>query len=103
MSIERPTFSENWHRVAELRPRLRAAVRGYRQHHRGRMWHVLADPVSNQFFRLDQPAYRFVALLDGRRTVSEAWRITNEDMGDAAPTQGEAIQLLGQLYTANLL
>lgn len=103
MSVDRPTFSENWHRVAELRPRLRAAVRSYRQHYRGRMWHVLADPVSNQFFRLDEPAYRFVALLDGRRTVSEAWRIVNEDMGDSAPTQGEAIQLLGQLYTANLV
>ena len=103
MSVDRPTFSENWHRVAELRPRLRAAVRSFRQHYRGRMWHVLADPVSNQFFRLDDPAYRFVALLDGRRSVSEAWRIVNEDLGDSAPTQGEAIQLLGQLYTANLL
>src|ERR1051325_9571322 len=103
MSIERPTFSENWHRVAQLRPRLRAAVRNFRQHYRGRMWHVLADPASNQFFRLDEPAFRFVGLLDGRRTVSEAWRIVSEDMADAAPTQNEAIQLLGQLYTSNLL
>jgi putative peptide zinc metalloprotease protein len=67
------------------------------------MWHVIQDPSSNQFFRLNEAAYRFVALLDGRRTVAESWRICNEQLGDNAPTQGEAIQLLGQLYTSNLL
>ncbi|MFW6066684.1 MAG: PqqD family peptide modification chaperone, partial [Planctomycetota bacterium] len=85
------------------RPRLRSTVQAHRQHFRGRMWHVLQDPASNQFYQLNDPAYRFVALLDGRRTVAEAWRICNEQLGDEAPTQGEVIQLLGQLYVANLL
>jgi putative peptide zinc metalloprotease protein len=67
------------------------------------MWHVLQDPSSNQFSRLSDSAYRFVALLDGKRTVADAWKVCNEHLGDAAPTQGEAIQLLGQLYTSNLL
>jgi putative peptide zinc metalloprotease protein len=101
--VDRPTFSESWYRVADLRPRLRPTVQMHRQHFRGQTWHVVQDPASNQFFRLNEEAYRFVALLDGRRSVSEAWKITNEQAGDAAPTQGEAIQLLGQLYTSNLL
>jgi putative peptide zinc metalloprotease protein len=42
-------------------------------------------------------------MLDGRRTVAEAWRICNEQLGDEAPTQAEVIQLLGQLYCTNLL
>ncbi len=75
----------------------------FRQHYRGQAWHVVQDPSSNQFFRLSDPAYRFVALLDGQRTVSRAWEIVNEQIGDAAATQGEVIQLLGQLYTSNLL
>ncbi|MDY7010627.1 MAG: PqqD family peptide modification chaperone [Planctomycetota bacterium] len=103
MAIERPTFSESWYRVAGLRPRLRSTVQVFRQHFRGQMWHVLQDPTSNQFFRLNESAYNFVAMLDGRRTVAEVWRICNEQLGDEAPTQGEAIQLLGQLYTSNLL
>ena len=103
MPGDRPTFSEAWYRVAELRPRLRATVRVHRQHFRGRMWYVIQDPASNLFFRVNDAAYRFVGLLDGRRTVAEVWRICNEQIGDAAPTQGEAIQLLGQLYTSNLL
>ena len=52
---------------------------------------------------LAEPAYRFIGLLDGKRTVNESWKIANETTGDDAPTQGEVIQLLGQLYTGNLL
>jgi len=103
MPVERPTFSESWYRVADLSPRLRSTVQVHRQHFRGQMWHVLQDPGSNQFFRLNEPAYHFVAMLDGERTVAEVWRTCNEQLEDSAPTQGEAIQLLGQLYTSNLL
>ncbi|HUW55882.1 MAG TPA: PqqD family peptide modification chaperone [Planctomycetota bacterium] len=103
MPVDRPTFSESWYRVASLRPRLRSTVQVHRQHFRGRMWHVLQDPASNQFFRLNEPAYHFVAMLDGRRTVADVWGTCNEQLGDDAPTQGEVIQLLGQLYVSNLL
>ncbi|MHC4447393.1 MAG: efflux RND transporter periplasmic adaptor subunit [Planctomycetota bacterium] len=103
MAVERPTFHESWYRVADLRPRLRSAVQTYRQHYRGRTWHVVQDPSNNQHFRLDEAAYHFVALLDGKRKVSEVWQLCNEQLGDRAPTQGEVINLLGQLYTSNLL
>ena len=103
MPVDRPTFSESWYRVSNLRPRLRSTLQTHRQHYRGQMWHVIQDPSNNQFFRLNEAAYRFVGLLDGRRTIAEVWNICNEQLGDSAPTQGEAIQLLGQLYTSNLL
>ncbi|MDH3585337.1 MAG: PqqD family protein, partial [Phycisphaerae bacterium] len=103
MSVDRPTFSENWHRVDKLKPRLLSSIRNFRQQFRGRMWHVLADPANNQYFRLDAPAYYFIGLLDGRRTIAEAWDSSNTAFGDSAPTQGEVIRLLGQLYTSNLL
>jgi len=61
------------------------------------------DPSSNQFFRLNVPGYHFVGMLDGRRTVADVWGACNDQLGDSAPTQNEAIQLLGQLYTSNLL
>lgn len=103
MSIDRPTFSESWYRVADLRPRLRSLVQTFRQHYRDRLWYVFRDPSNNQFFRVDESAYRFVAMLDGQRSVAEVWEACNQQLGDAAPTQGEAIQLLGQLYTSNLI
>jgi putative peptide zinc metalloprotease protein len=103
MVVERPTFHEAWYRVAQLRPRLLSSVQVYRQHFRGRMWYVLENPATNKFSRISTDAYHFIALLDGNRTVAEVWRICNEQYGDSAPTQGEVIQLLGQLYSSNLL
>jgi putative peptide zinc metalloprotease protein len=100
---ERPTFSPFWHRVRAMRPRLRPHVQVTRQHYRGRRWHVVHDPTSNQFYRLNPIAYDFVGMLDGSRDVESAWKASLQKFGDAAPTQNELIQLIGQLYTQNLL
>ncbi|MBL9030588.1 MAG: biotin/lipoyl-binding protein [Phycisphaerae bacterium] len=100
---ERPTFSPLWHRVRALKPRLRPHVQITRQHYRGRRWHVVHDPSSNQFYRLSPVAHEFVGLLDGNRSVEEVWNISLGTHGDHAPTQHEVIELLGQLYNSNLL
>jgi putative peptide zinc metalloprotease protein len=103
MAVDRLTFHEAWYRVAGLRPRLLAGVRVHRQHFRGQPWYILDNPTSDQYSRISEEGYRFLGLLNGRRTVAEVWRICNEQLGDRAPTQGEVIQLLGQLHAANLL
>lgn len=103
MSIDRPTFHESWHRVAALRPRLRAGVRVLRQVFRGEWWMVAEDPASGQFYRLSRGAWAFVGRLDGRRTAAEARDLAERAIGDDAPTQGEAIALLAQLSGAGLL
>ncbi|MEL7237527.1 MAG: hypothetical protein AAGK78_01590, partial [Planctomycetota bacterium] len=71
----RPTFSESWYRVKDLKPRLRAAAQISRQYYRGERWYVVRDPAGNQFHRLSDVAYRFIGLLDGTRTVGEAWEL----------------------------
>jgi putative peptide zinc metalloprotease protein len=86
-----------------MTPRLRPHVQITRQHYRGQRWHVVQDPTSNQFYRLNPIAYEFVAMLDGRREVEEVWQTVLERHGDAAPTQQEIVELLGQLYNSNLL
>jgi putative peptide zinc metalloprotease protein len=103
MSAERPTFSPFWHRVRTLKPRLRPHVGITRQRYRGRIWHVVHDPTSNQFYRLNPVAHDFVGLLDGQRDVESAWKISLSKFGDAAPTQNEVIQLISQLHNGNLL
>lgn len=97
------TFSESWHRVREVRARLRPQIRVHRQRFRGQRWFVLHDPFNNQFFRLTPSAYDFIARLDGSRTIHQAWE---ESLGvdpDGAPGQQDVIELLAQLYSANLL
>lgn len=99
----RPTFSESWYRVAGLKVRLRAGAQISRQYYRGDRWYVVRDPAGNQYHRLSDAAYRFVGLLDGSRTVLEAWDLVGGQLADDAPTQPEVIQILSQLHTANLI
>ncbi|MEM1330863.1 MAG: PqqD family peptide modification chaperone [Planctomycetota bacterium] len=100
---DRQTFSQFWHRVRDMRARLRPRVIITRQRFRGRRWFVLTDPATNRFFRISPVSYELVALLDGTRTVDEVWRLVTERRGDDAPTQPETVELLGQLYQSNLL
>lgn len=74
-----------------------------RQRYRGRRWHVVHDPASNKFYRLNAVSHELVGLLDGVRTVEQAWNIVLDRHGDMAPTQPEVIQLISNLYNANLL
>jgi len=101
--MERPTFSPFWHRVRGTTPRLRSHVQVTRQFYRGRRWLVAHDPTNNNFYRLTPIAYELVTLLDGRRTVDDAWQQVLAKHGDLAPTQPEVIELVGQLYSSNLL
>lgn len=103
MSNSRALFSESWHRVASQRIRLRPSVIIRKQYFRGERWHVVHDPFTNNFFRFRAEAYAFVARLDGSRTVEEVWKHCLETEGEHAPGQGEAIQMLAQLYQANLI
>ncbi len=97
------TFHESWHRVAELKPRLRTGIHVVRQIFRQRRWYVIQDQANNAFTRINASGYAFIGLLDGSRSVRQAWDICNQNLGDNAPTQGEVMQLIGQLATSNLL
>lgn len=99
----RPTFSESWYRVKTLKVKLRPGAQISRQYYRGERWYVVRDPAGNQFHRLSDPAYRFVGLLDGSRTVEEAWDLCGGQLADDAPTQPEVIQILSHLFSANLI
>jgi putative peptide zinc metalloprotease protein len=82
---------------------LRPGVKVRRQTFRGERWIVLENPFSNEFFRLRPAAYEFVARLQPERTVQEVWQQCVDRFPDQAPGQESVIQLLSQLYFANLL
>jgi putative peptide zinc metalloprotease protein len=96
-------LSPSWYRVADLSPRLRSHVRIHRHHYRGELWYVLEDQVSRRMHRFNPVAHYVIGLMDGRRTVQEIWDRACDRFGDDAPTQDEAIRLLGQLHAAEVL
>ena len=96
-------FSPSWYRVAALKPRIRAHARILRQSFRGQVWFVLQDYAAERSHRFSPAAHYFIGLMDGARTVQEIWEATCAHLGDGAPTQEEAIRLLGQLHAADAL
>ncbi|MBT8447587.1 MAG: hypothetical protein KJO38_10575, partial [Gammaproteobacteria bacterium] len=96
-------FDPSWYRVAGLKPRIRAHAQFHRHEYRGQIWHVLQDHSSERFHRFAPEAYYMIGLMDGRRTVQEIWDQAIDQLGDDAPTQIEAIQVLSHLHTADVL
>jgi len=96
-------LSPSWYRVASLQPRLRSHARIHRHQYRGELWYVLTDQISRRAHRFAPPGYFVAGLMNGRRSLQEIWDAAAERFGDAAPTQDEVIQLLGQLHAAEVL
>ncbi len=96
-------LSPSWYRVAELRPSLRQQALVHRHVYRGRVWHVIQDRASGRSQRLTPEAFQIVGSMDGERSVQELWDAACTRFGDDAPTQDEAIRLLGMLHAADLL
>ncbi|MEN9359976.1 MAG: hypothetical protein RL095_1511 [Verrucomicrobiota bacterium] len=97
------TYHESWYKVEAMRVRLSPGLEVIRQKYRKQIWFVIQDRGNNSFFRVNSSGWYFVSLLDGRRSIGEAWNLASECLGDAAPTQPEAIRILGQLFNNNLL
>jgi putative peptide zinc metalloprotease protein len=96
-------FSSSWYRVADLRLLLRSHSRIHRHQYLGEIWYVLQDQLSGRFYRFSTSAYQLIGLLDGKRTVNEAWELAASRLGDDAPGQEEVIRLLSQLHSADVL
>lgn len=103
MSEQTRTFHESWYRIATQRICLKPSVKVRRLVFRGQPWYVLSDAFSNDFFRINPDSYAFVARLKKNRTVEEVWKQMMSTEPDSAPGQEDVIQLLSQLYHANLL
>src|SRR5262249_47324796 len=98
-----PFLSSSWYRVAALRPRLKEHAAIHRHRYRGRAWYVLNDHVTGRNHLLSPESCIVVGAMDGARTVDDIWKEAVNRLGHDAPSQDETIQLLAQLFAADLL
>ena len=96
-------LSEQWHRVSGLRPQLVPHARVHRHVQQGSVWHVLEDRGGARQHRLNNPAYRVLRLLDGRRSLDDIWQLLSRELSDDTPSQDDVLQLVGQLNAQDLL
>ncbi|MEO0793810.1 MAG: hypothetical protein AAFX93_01535 [Verrucomicrobiota bacterium] len=100
---EKKTFSDSWYRIADKHATLRHQVQTAKQYFRGDRWYVLHDPFRNEFFRVTEQAYLFIARLTLDKTIDDVWRECMERQPELAPGQEEVIDVLAQLNQANLI
>jgi putative peptide zinc metalloprotease protein len=96
-------FSASWYRVAGLKPRLRSHAQIHRHQYRGETWFVLQELAKERLFRFSPAAYFAIGLMQGQTSVHQIWETTCARLADDAPTQDDMIQLLSQLYQADVL
>ncbi len=97
------TFADTWYRVADQKPRVSVHARFVRQRHGPTVSYVIDDPAGGHYYRLTESARFFLGLLNGRRTVNDAWEACLAQLGDDAPNQKECIELLSQMQLFGLL
>ncbi|WP_326540716.1 hypothetical protein [Pseudorhodoferax sp.] len=96
-------FNPRWHRVAGLRPQLRAHVELRMQVQRGTPFHVLRDLTNDNALRLNDAAYAFVGRCDGQSTVQQIWNAMLAAKPEQAVTQSDIIELLVGLHGRALM
>jgi putative peptide zinc metalloprotease protein len=103
LEAEAPLLSEQWFRVADLRPRLHAGVRADRILYRGVPWMVLASPDGRRRVRLNLAAYALVGRCTGRHSLQQLWELLLQERQDDAPTQDEIVLQVMHLYREGFL
>ena len=96
-------FNQHWHRVRDLMPALAPDVEVNRQVFRLQPHYILRRRSTRRWHRLSAFAYEFIARLNGRCTVDEAWQSLLATQGEQAPDQSDIISLLSELHEADLL
>jgi putative peptide zinc metalloprotease protein len=96
-------FSPSWYRVSKLQPRLRAHAQIHRHYYGEELWYVLQDHARGRYYRFTPLVFQIIGMMDGRITVQELWEKAVERSGDNAPSQGDMVQILGQLHAADVL
>ena len=104
-------WSEHWHDVRFMRPRLRDGVQILHRTLRGRPWVLLSDPLTQRFHRLSPQVWQVLQLLDGQRTLDQVWaaasavpaRQGTDGAASAPVSQHDLVQLLASLHANDLL
>ena len=96
--------SPMWHRIARLKPRMRAHVKLHRHGFRNQVWYVLEDQVAGRYFRFTPEAYRVLNRMDGTRDVETLWHeVALESAREDDFSQDDLVRLLAQLHRAGVL
>lgn len=95
--------SQVWYRVRGLKPALKPGLQIALHSYLGRKWFVLRDPVGSAVHRFTAEAYAIIGAMDGKANLDEIWQASLDRLGPQAPSQDEVLNLMIQMYQADLV
>ena len=96
-------LSQDWHRVADLRPRLRSQLEVFLHDYLGEIWYILHDRTGGRTYRLSEGDFGILRRFDGSRSIEEVWNDLAWSNAPDLPTQNELIETLSQMYQSGLV
>lgn len=91
-----------WRNIAGLRLWLRDTVHFYQHHYRGKPWLIIADQLHESYFRCSADVEQFLRLLDGSRSVEQAF-VEGGRLSSPRLSQQDIVLLIANLKAAGLL
>lgn len=95
--------SQLWYRIRELKPLLKPGLEIALHTYLGRKWFVLRDPAGGSVHRVTAESYAIIGAMDGRTPLSAIWDAAIGRLGADAPSQDDVLNLLVQMYQADLV
>lgn len=107
-----------WQNISGLKLCLHNSVHFYQHHYRGKPWLVIADQQQESYFRCSPDAEQFLRLLDGNRSIKQAYAAycslysesaislpesSTETLMVSPLTQQDIVLLIANLKTSHLL
>lgn len=89
--------------LANLYPRIRSNIRFTFQIIKNVPSYIVEDPVNSRYYRIGVVEYKFISLLNGRKSVMDAMRMIADSLGEDALEHQEVVQILHWLGSVNLL
>ena len=100
--LETSPIEDAWQSIAGLRLRPGKSIQLYHHVYRGIPWLIISDEQSDSYYRCNGNAETFLRLLDGSRTVAQAFEQSGE-VPAGELRQPDVVYLIANLRSAGLL
>ena len=96
-------MSQDWYRVASLRPAIRSQIEVSLHDYLGRNWFVLFNRSSGKSVRVPSGDYDILRRFDGTATLDTIWNDLAWSGQKDLPPQDEFIELVSRLYEGGII
>lgn len=96
-------IDDGWQSIAELNLQLKDSLFFTKHQYRNQTWVIVADKYNENYFRCSDVAFRLIELLDGSRSVDEAYQLLKISSDSEQINKEDILLLIANLKSSDLL